>query len=903
VLQDTGGINLNDGLFLTGSNSTYYNWSITNGWVGIGYTNFPTAIFTTNWNVQSLGVPVLAGWVTLGANGQPPGYYGPTNLFWGGPTGNDAAFNTNVNPVVARIAVWIDADACKINLNTAGYRDAASTNRSVPRDIDLRALEAPFANAGIANISTLTAQALTTPEELRRYTAGWLGSDANDFARNKFSLSVAGGDANVDAFGRARLDLNSITSVPTDPSAWAPFNDATWASMLYGAIITDTNRNTIVKKYGRFGARQILANIVDYQRPATASATMSGRDGDAIPMTYCGLKKGPMINAVIVHVSTNQVPNTTNLAVNTYIDVKLVNGYDRPRGYSWVLKIEPESIAVDCSRALGGATQSVPVTNRTYVCTNAIPANSYGLLGAPTGDSLDLGPDVLLSASGFSLILTNNDPSTNILPSVSRVNVKLKSVRLLMDGGGDDRIVDWMAPIDFSNQTAGVGFDFRNGGRGNIVSDPPTFKSNGQNPANFMPIALVKQDPRVRTFTGFGVIQADTFANSVNNRLWENWMVYPYNAGTNSYQVAADTTDFYYDSRLSPTVYGLLADTRGTNPVTAGASQRFFFDDIGETNFQSVGELAYIHTGYPWRTLRFRSVVPHTTNVTNNAQADYALTSANYGGIGDPNDDKWGIETNALPDWIMLDMFTATNATSVAGKININGAIHGETVYLPQYAFSINSSKGYGNFVSTTNTMAARLPPIRALLANTSGSLTTSSTALDTIAGNILNRTFVTNSPYASTTGNRPPAYLTPGEICEVAGLGYFNDVAWHPSSADREQAIRRIGELVTTRSDTFTIWAVAQVIKERRFWDKVYDHLTEPDGRVDWVWFHPSRSVTPPFCSGFVDGDGDEDVLYLHEKPDYILAEVRMQTVVQRYIDGTGKVCFRTLYTRYWSE
>jgi hypothetical protein len=39
------------------------------------------------------------------------------------------------------------------------------------------------------------------------------------------------------------------------------------------------------------------------------------------------------------------------------------------------------------------------------------------------------------------------------------------------------------------------------------------------------------------------------------------------------------------------------------------------------------------------------------------------------------------------------------------------------------------------------------------------------------------------------------------------------------------------------------------------------------------------------------------------HFSQDWIAAEVRIQTVVQRYVDGTGKVCFRTLYTRYWTD
>lgn len=881
VLLNTGGINLNEGLFVTGNNSIYYNWIVTNGWTGVGL-NTNTGVFTTNWNYQSLGVPLLAGWVTLGANGQPGGYYGPSNLLWYGQGEYDAAFNTNVNPVVARIAVWIDADACKVNLNTAGYRDAASTNRSNPRDIDLRALEAPFANAGTANINTLTAQTLTTPEELRRYTSTWSGSDTNDFIRNKFGLTLAAGDANVDAFGRPRVNLNGLTMADTNNSV---FSDTLWATMLYSNVVTDPNRNTFLKKYGRFGIAQMMANLVDYRNAASTAPTMSSRDADYIPQYYCGLKKGPMINAVIVHVATNAV-NTTNLEVRVWIDVKLVNGYDTPAGNDWQVAVKTDSIKYLSTGPSLNTNVEITVSGEAfYRLTSDMPANSYRRLSDASGFDVPI--------SGHLQTLPNDGTSTNSPPVLTQVKVRLRKVRLF-NGSGDERILDWLAPVDITNAVGGE-FVFGTGGypHSGIIPYPPDFNSLGTN-TNFRPIALVKQDPRVRTFTGWSGAAGD-FANNATNSLSANWISYPRFVDSDWKLVVASNNEFSFDSTASLTIYGLLADLRGGTTAT----QKRVYADIAEANFQSVGELGHIHTGYPWRTIRLRSVVPETTGTTTNSATADARLNVPYRDTGDPNTANPGVETNALPDWVMLDMFTATNATSVAGKININGAIHGETVYLPQYYTSLSDSKGWGNFVNTTNTMAARLPPIRALLVNTSSDLTHSNAALDIIARNIINRTFVTNSPYASTTGNRPPAYLTPGEICEVAGLGYFNDVTWHPSSADREQAIRRIGELVTTRSDTFTIWAVAQVIKERKWfragkWSQL--PYTEPDGLVDWVWFHPKWL--------FADGDGDEDTL--GDKgltPDFILAEVRMQTVVQRYVDGTGKVCFRTLYTRYWSE
>jgi hypothetical protein len=317
----------------------------------------------------------------------------------------------------------------------------------------------------------------------------------------------------------------------------------------------------------------------------------------------------------------------------------------------------------------------------------------------------------------------------------------------------------------------------------------------------------------------------------------------------------------------APSQYGLLADVRFMDPSDPNSGVTVptlpALGGYREGPMQSLGELMFIHTGYPHRTIRLRSIVPETTGGFNGSL--YADAVAAGGRIGDYNTGAGfqTVETNAIPDWVMLDMFKIGNAATVPGRININQ-----------------------QFSGPANVLRPRVVPIVALIDNTSSNLSTyfdysgaAGTNVDAIASNIVNRVLVTNvvggtptpSPYAAL-----PAYFTPGQICEVGNMGYFSDTVSgtagfnsNPSKIRRQQIIRRISNLITTRSNLFTIWAVGQSIK-----------------KVD---------KTQPGV--FIPGT------------DIITGEVKVQAIVERYEDPTipvtdpAHVKFRTKYFRYYYQ
>ncbi|MGD0651556.1 MAG: hypothetical protein ABSA97_10530, partial [Verrucomicrobiia bacterium] len=218
---------------------------------------------------------------------------------------------------------------------------------------------------------------------------------------------------------------------------------------------------------------------------------------------------------------------------------------------------------------------------------------------------------------------------------------------------------------------------------------------------------------------------------------------------------------------------------------------------------QSIGELGYIHTPTPWQHLTLQP---------------------GGGGAG-------------IPDWAILDAFTVgpTIVPNVTrGRININSFIN------PGLATPAPST--------------LRLVPLKALLNSVSASLP--ATAAQYIYDD------ARTEAYGMNGGSSAGIFDTIGEICEISSL--------IPPSAtlekDKEATIRRIANLLTVRSNIFTIWAIAQSIKE------------------------------PNLQTGQMFGTFQPAV-------DLITGEVKLQAIVERYENPPGTVRFRTKYYRYWYQ
>jgi hypothetical protein len=1035
------------------------------------------------------------------------------------------------NALAGRFTYWMDDEACKVNLNEAKYRDPSAINTSQMTDIDLRGLEPPFGvgidSVAMANILDAFHQAApyATLDEAR------LGFDPvmahADFQRNKFYTTVNSKEPNKDAFGRDRIDITDVSSPPTSGDAYNQFTDDLWSTMLYSnALQGATIRNTFLKKYGNFGVQQILANIIDYQKSGGTAPTMSTPLGSSatgqagIPDYYAGLKKGPMLESIIVQVATNQqisgiAPDvTTNVDVRLYIHPKLVNGYDADSaaGYTVDADFDWTVDYVDTN----GTAQAITMTGKSWSLSPlpSITSNSFYLARTP---------DTAVGNVFTNLPGTTNEvlaPQINV-PMVTNVSVSLKRVRLLRSPAADSDIVDWMALTDFTNSFPnGMRFNAVAGdGRGDIVTTnvfPAAFTNNTD--AGFKPIAIGKQDPRVRTFPGwtantanFGGVagSSNVVVGTVTTVVWyqasgpnfqTNWWVY---AGSQINPLADDDVSTNYTSRLSPELWGLVADTRpaaGTN--TTFSSHRYLGAVIKESAITTVGELSDIHTGYPWRTIRFRSVVPETTTDPNQYNVADPQLAAPYTGVGDPNTGLETVETSAIADWVMLDMFQVGSSTDpVVGRMNINqrldvagsGYLLNPARTLKQrvtpikallanttpdlystnavvisgtpstnftkYLYSSTNTATYGNpsywigyhgrtcgykfdvlepitvealgladadkdnlswgdydngfyctgsYVTQAwvrvcdssgnevvprvhfnvgnpgpayprdpsgNYIVSNVPPVTlspgtyylgtigitpwwnvpftasgaspgvinaspalymspdckagagspdasGVLSQYAGTMNgfvatlmysytsagntevatqgTTSSGLDLLANNIARRSLQSQSPYAAN-----PLFATPGEVCEVTGMGYSsssNSVAGIPNQFERQRIIRRISNLITTRSHAFSYWGMGELIKD-----------VDSDGVFDYTYYTPmtfvpaNASVANTVAAGMsfyittngilTDGDGTGGA-----GDDLILGRARYNAIIERY-EESGSTKVRALYNRYYAD
>ncbi len=345
---------------------------------------------------------------------------------------------------------------------------------------------------------------------------------------------------------------------------------------------------------------------------------------------------------------------------------------------------------------------------------------------------------------------------------VDEIYVKINKVRLLQTADNDATVRDWAIIRDFDTRDCSSGNHFCFTGAEITAMGGPTFP--GYN--NALTKGIAKNDPRVRRFTfwdppgaGTAKIQpwtpvgpTDGFASTIPN----------VNGAENS------TVDYQVGTGLA----SVPNDPNPSNMTDIGVTNHpsFYMKTTGSNlPYESVGELGYIHTGLQWRTLRLQ---PRPASEAT---------------------------ANLIPDWAVLDIFSVTNA-SVQGKININGVVT--------------------NLYSGDVNWQHRIEPIRAVttaIAPPFGPATGASGA-DATATNIYFQTWAPGSTWGadrSTAPNRftPLFYNMIGELCEIDLVS--TNYAGATNDAMREARIRTFANLVTVRSEQFTVHAVGQAIQD----------------------------------------------------------------------------------------
>jgi hypothetical protein len=712
--------------------------------------------------VYNLGINrmVQAAWIPMGTNGALTGMGG--------------------EPIIGRYCYWVDEEGAKLNINTA------MTNNSplspTPRHIDLGSLPnlGPDTALNSYNYAQNTGYFSTAQWKI---TEGSGTVNPGLYNENKFYITAYSDGEDFTPWGTQKWWLN------TNFDAWKAEIDGGCTNTLNCRYLTNWfgAGNTFTNKYGGLPmVKQIAANICDFQFRAGGSALAcigaqgfggagqldsGGAGWYGVPREYHGLRRYPYLNEIGVQATywkpSGGVTCGAEIQCKIYIIVEVVNPYNQAWGSGGQIRVNMDKLRFRVSGDGGAwnyvtgpdtgwstAWQSglcVPYQSAqeiTYNITNNIPANSY---------------------TNFILEAYAGREEGNGTALVDEVSVHINKVRLLQTADDDTTIRDWAIRPDFdtrscSSATAGAGhFCFDSAHIQNSSSFP------GYN--NSLTQGIAKNDPRVRRFTtwsppGDGVPTVepwtpvgygDSYAATLPDSTGAENSVVNFLCGTGLPNVTNDPPT---------TSAGVVVSV----PVVVNPSF-VIKTDLVDTNYESSGELGYIHTGLQWRTLLL--------------QPRPAAEST----------------ANLIPDWAVLDIFSVTNMP-IRGRININAAI-------------TNFYTGNANWKLRTEPLTGLMTAVK------TGNNLGFTTDQPLIAANIYTMAWAASSSWPATRTN-PPCNFTPGlynfvgELCEIAKVS----TNWNPNThwtndAVREGRIRSFANWVTVRSEQFTIWSVGQAIKD----------------------------------------------------------------------------------------
>ena len=710
--------------------------------------------------------------------------------------------NENTNLPVGRFAWWVDDEGSKANLNAGAGTNTNLLGTITAFPLSLGAVIkngslGPETNTWVRGTNLVSrSNAFPTLESLKDTNVVMTDTNITNrwliYRRNKGHLTVWSSNVDLNPWGQPKVALGSFFN-PTNLT-----NDTQFASLLDRTFANSNVRalfgRDFVDKYGNgdraVGSnviRQTLANAYESMRylTNTTSPPLQGTNtlalaGTNVPMDYQGQYPGSLyINEIVVQPYYNNL-NVNQCQVQIWVYLELVN-------------LSTNNVTNDVL-AIVGPTNNLNVTmtlaNGTVFTRN--PAFSGFFKTNGTAGTNNIGGSTIAIAPGqfftnqawvvfggvFETPGTGTGPavwqsptpadSAGTVQSMDITGFQLSHVVLAKKFGSSRRpvpvVVDWvpgpLPPVNFVGVTATtVRVPFVAGGYSGGYTDftPPL---TGPDPTVGAQ-SFSRTDPRARIFP--------SWTNAGYSRL-AAWTNAPHTWGVSNPLPASGGTlpgGLVADLPANPAFWFLTTNLINTN--TNGPAWMLRATNLASAGFTSVSQMGKIHTGLPWRTLRMSS------------QADST-------GSADPDP----------PDWLLLDLFTAstnsTDPTLAAPRLNPNTRIeHAD---------------------GTTN----RLPTVGALLASLTNSdswLAAADRWTTADWSTATNRLQQTNIPWVTGStwpGRRAAAGLVDntffftGEMLELEGVGNVG-----LTDAKREAAAAALADLVSPRSDTFSVWSIGQ--------------------------------------------------------------------------------------------
>lgn len=783
---------------------------------------------------------------------------------------------------LGRYAWWVDDEGTKVNLNATGSNN---TNRYLPllTNFPISAdwiFSDPYTfvtnAASFVQASALLRRTnfLPTVESLKDTNLVNPGTtpankiQGTNYNRWKGSLTVWSSNVDLTPWGTPKFNLADLTNTVLYPqpsnamAAVASYLRTNGMTNLFPGGMTlarkyggGSNSSTNVGNHGDLILQQIAANLMSsVGRPVllTNAGDTFGRRGDYqpsnpatsylrhrnfMPTSVASHYQGPFLDQVRARVDWLIVTNvtSTNVQGRLAIWVSVVNPSTNTFA-DWSLSVQPRKWKFVLQ----------PTANRTFANAKVVGTPAYGsplagkFSGVPDmGQRIVAGPAWEIGTSG-STILNNSWPLgaifvtnmnfsprsstdiiftniisynvTDVLASdlpmeVSKAYVMLDQVCLYASASPSRVFLrDWLTHDDLGQS-----------GNYRTVMDVGQFDfDQALSPSNPKPIGLGTNTFPILTTNDFtaatshGVRKIDPQVRFPVCHWDTNLTAAPFNMGIlksggfpATMRVWTTNTAFSCtNTNGSVTGIPYLWPDPAPGVTTVNSHPHFSAGYYPENGFKSVAQLGAIHTGIPWRTLRLQPQ-PRVEMLASNGA------------------------TNSPPDWILLDAFTATNATNPRVMVNLNGfpmafggpATNSDTK-ISTRAISLASLMGAAARGAAPTSISNGVP---ASLTNASSAYTNlnimaSNLAAGLTAGLTNTNAWTTNSAwgmYRNDIDQRSKfptnGFLFAGEILEMRGMA--EDTNAVPSYGEDvvEGRLRSFLDLATTRSDTFTVWSAGQ--------------------------------------------------------------------------------------------
>jgi len=741
---------------------------------------------TTN-PLSSEGVPGVSGeLVNLNATGAIAGTNAAFVSYFNVPWVYVTNEVNGTNQVVGRYAFWIDDDGSRLNLNYAGT--AARANKAFyptnPRPFDARMLE--FSSANVSNVflnglgSSLTDRSSSPrtnsptwgyffhPRQIRSYTTSQVPS-----LWPSLRYQVAAGVGNMTNTNMAPSVLGRQVLVPGFLGATASIGsvDGFIAQRIDGPLMRARfGGQTFTTKYTVNGLRQIAANINDF--PLGASGNPFGATlldpTESVPRFFAALRPFPHLNEVAVRPYYAVNPNDGRIEIQVYLGAELINPYPAALGAGARLYFDLQRFDFT------GTFEKDGKTNSFTGGTNPWPRSGI-FVASPITVSNALEPKSYMGSGLFYRwewsVNTGGGGISNVR---ANVNFQLRTIQFSQTTN-PATMRDWATSTDLPLWSFAIGS--ANGDSNSVFygfgnTGPLPALPGGVNVSDGIARGVAKNDPRVRTFPGWGGTPNVAAWTAVgdggpNITLGSNNSVVNFKVGTG-------------------TASNLPNDEAPAGNVVFEHPSFASRDRSQPTSWLSGFELGEIHTGLQWRTLHLHS---QNTN-----------------------------EGNLIPDWALLDVFAVSNAfVPVASRPNPNA------MPFPAMTNGLTTNDLVSRGLSRQGAYAALLsgftsgndPDGAQLLL---GGALTNAGLLDSL--NIpdadvrtAGRNLATMRFSAGWTARRAAlpafpinAYGSLAEIVEVDGVGNRG-----ASKLEKEQNARVVYESLSPFSDTFTVFAIGQ--------------------------------------------------------------------------------------------